>query len=326
MPKDFDADPSRYDLDAEAPRRTPPAAAPAGHDRHRRIRPPHADTAARQGPQAADPRPPRRPPSSAERAWYGHGYWTAGRFMVGTDDAYVQADFAVVAPKISGYVARVAAADNQAVRAGDPLVVLEDGDYRDALALAEAQLAAQQAAVARIDAQAAAAEASIAQARARVDAARRPRSPSRRRPRALPEPRPERRRHRPAAGGGRGRAGLGPGEPRRGRGRRRDRRGQPQGDRRAEGRGRGDDRRLRRLARQGRARPRRHRAPRALRRHRRQPLGRRRRPRRARQAAARRRAARRGLRRGELQGDPDRRARARHRRSICTSTPSPTAT
>ena len=72
--------------------------------------------------------------------------------MVETDDAYVQADFAVVAPKITGYVAAVPAVENRPVKAGDPLVVLEDGDYRDALALAEAQLAAQQAAVARIDA------------------------------------------------------------------------------------------------------------------------------------------------------------------------------
>ena len=46
------------------------------------------------------------------------------------------------------------AVENQPVKAGDPLVVLEDGDYRDALALAEAQLAAQQAAVERIDSQA----------------------------------------------------------------------------------------------------------------------------------------------------------------------------
>jgi membrane fusion protein (multidrug efflux system) len=104
-------------------------------------------------------------------AWFGYGYWTAGRFMVETDDAYVQADFAVLAPKITGYVAAVPAAENQAVKAGDPLVVLEDGDYRDALALAEAQLAAQQAAVTRIDAQARAADASVEEARARVEAA-----------------------------------------------------------------------------------------------------------------------------------------------------------
>jgi membrane fusion protein (multidrug efflux system) len=50
--------------------------------------------------------------------------------------------------------------------------VLEDGDYRDALALAEAQLAAQHAAIGRIERQAEAADASVTQARARVDAAK----------------------------------------------------------------------------------------------------------------------------------------------------------
>ncbi len=39
--------------------------------------------------------------------WYGYDYWTTGRFMISTDDAYVQADMAFVSPKISGYVASV---------------------------------------------------------------------------------------------------------------------------------------------------------------------------------------------------------------------------
>ncbi len=104
-------------------------------------------------------------------AWWGYGYWTVGRFMVNTDDAYVQADFSIIAPKISGYVASVPAVENTAVKAGDPLVILEDGDYRDALALAAAQLDAQNAAVARIDSQAAAADAGVVQAQARVEAA-----------------------------------------------------------------------------------------------------------------------------------------------------------
>ncbi len=104
-------------------------------------------------------------------SWFGYRYWTVGRYMVETDDAYVQADFAVIAPKVSGYVAAIPVRENASVKAGDPLVVLEDGDYRDALASAEAQLAAQTAAVRRIDAQAAAADAGTTQARARVDAA-----------------------------------------------------------------------------------------------------------------------------------------------------------
>ena len=45
--------------------------------------------------------------------WYGYDYWTDGRFMISTDDAYVQADMAFVAPKISGYIASVPVEENQ---------------------------------------------------------------------------------------------------------------------------------------------------------------------------------------------------------------------
>ncbi|MFT3973595.1 MAG: HlyD family secretion protein [Amaricoccus sp.] len=172
MPKDFEANPTHAQTKAEAPEThdAPPAAAS----------PSAAGTL--DAPAPDTPATPRRGRAKyllggvliaaiALGAWYGYSYWTVGRFMVSTDDAYVQADFAIMAPKITGYVAAVPAVDNQAVKAGDPLVVLDDGDYRDALALAQSQLASEQAAVARIDSQAAAADAATAQARARVDAA-----------------------------------------------------------------------------------------------------------------------------------------------------------
>src|SRR6476661_3130044 len=50
-------------------------------------------------------------------AWYGYDYWTTGRFMISTDDAYVQADMAFVSPKISGYVDQVKVSENQQVKA-----------------------------------------------------------------------------------------------------------------------------------------------------------------------------------------------------------------
>jgi membrane fusion protein (multidrug efflux system) len=174
MPKDFDANPPRYQPAAEAPDVAP--------------QPPQAEVAPARPADApadspAEPKPRRRGPRRAILGlvavlalggigWYGHDYWTVGRFMVETDDAYVQADFTVLAPKVGGYVAAVPVQDNAAVRAGEPLVVLEDGDYRDALRLAQAQLDAQQAALARIDSQAAAGDASIDEARARVEAAK----------------------------------------------------------------------------------------------------------------------------------------------------------
>jgi len=102
---------------------------------------------------------------------YGWHYWTIGRFEVSTDDAYVRVDFAILAPKTAGYVATVPAVANQAVHAGDTLVTLEDGDARDALAQAEAQLAVQEASIQRIQSQQAAAATSITQAEAQVTAA-----------------------------------------------------------------------------------------------------------------------------------------------------------
>ncbi|TPE53551.1 HlyD family secretion protein [Amaricoccus solimangrovi] len=104
--------------------------------------------------------------------WYGHDYWTNGRFLVSTDDAYVQADFAILAPKVTGYVASVPARENEHVKAGDPLVILRDGDYRDALNLAQSQLDAQLASVDRINRQAEAAKAAITQSEAKVTAAK----------------------------------------------------------------------------------------------------------------------------------------------------------
>ncbi len=104
-------------------------------------------------------------------AWYGYGYWTDGRFMISTDDAYVQADMAFVSPKISGYVAEVKVADNQHVKAGDPLFVVDDGDYRIAESQAEAQIATLSKTLDRIDAQITAARAALRQAQAQKVAA-----------------------------------------------------------------------------------------------------------------------------------------------------------
>ena len=36
--------------------------------------------------------------------WYGHDWWTNGRFMVSTDDAYIHADLTSLSAKVTGYV------------------------------------------------------------------------------------------------------------------------------------------------------------------------------------------------------------------------------
>ena len=103
--------------------------------------------------------------------WYGEGYWTHGRFMVDTDDAYVTADITLISSRIQGYVAEVPFRENAQVKAGDVLVRLDEGDYRIALDVAESRLATAGETLARIDAQTDAARAGVAQAEAMQDVA-----------------------------------------------------------------------------------------------------------------------------------------------------------
>lgn len=99
-------------------------------------------------------------------SWFGHEYWVNGRFMISTDDAYVQGDITNIAPKLTGYVAKVNVVANQHVKAGDVLVTLDGGDYKIAAEQAEAQIATQKLALVRFDAQIEAAQAALAQAQA----------------------------------------------------------------------------------------------------------------------------------------------------------------
>ena len=103
--------------------------------------------------------------------WYGHQWWTVGRFIESTDDAYVGGDVTVIAPKVAGFIAELAVTDNQAVHAGDLLVKLDDRDYRAALAKANAAVAAQEATLANLDATRRLQASMIAQAEAEVAAA-----------------------------------------------------------------------------------------------------------------------------------------------------------
>ena len=104
-------------------------------------------------------------------AAYGYNYWTVGRFIETTDDAYVGGDVTTMAPKVSGFITRVAVIDNQAVRKGDLLIKLDDRDYRAALARAQAAVAGQQATLAHLDATRRRQDALIREAQAGVVAA-----------------------------------------------------------------------------------------------------------------------------------------------------------
>ncbi len=74
-------------------------------------------------------------------AVYGGRWILVGRYLETTDNAYLQADNAVVAPKVAGYVTTVEVADNQTVAPGQVLARIDDRDYRIELAQSEADVA-----------------------------------------------------------------------------------------------------------------------------------------------------------------------------------------
>ena len=83
-----------------------------------------------------------------------------------TNDAYVEADFTLVAPRVAGQISDVLVDDNQSVKAGQLLVRIDDRDFRAALMSAQADVTAAMAAVANFDAEIARQPSLVEQARA----------------------------------------------------------------------------------------------------------------------------------------------------------------
>jgi membrane fusion protein (multidrug efflux system) len=106
----------------------------------------------------------------AVAAWYGWSWWTVGRFVQSTDDAYVGGEVTGIASKVPGFVQTVAVVDNQSVKAGDLLIKLDDRDYRARLARAEASVDAQNATLANLEANTRLQRAVIEQAGAEIAA------------------------------------------------------------------------------------------------------------------------------------------------------------
>ncbi len=80
-------------------------------------------------------------------AGLGYQYNAVWAHQESTDNAYVRADITPVAAKVEGYVAKLAVSDNERVKAGQVLMVIEAADYQARVAKAEADLANARAAV-----------------------------------------------------------------------------------------------------------------------------------------------------------------------------------
>jgi membrane fusion protein (multidrug efflux system) len=98
----------------------------------------------------------------------GLNWWTHGRFVQTTDDAYLHADQVTVAPKVSGYVEQVYVAENQTVSVGQLLVRIDARSYQAALAQQGAAIDARRADIALAERQLAQQDAAIDQSRAQL--------------------------------------------------------------------------------------------------------------------------------------------------------------
>ncbi|WP_374339554.1 HlyD family secretion protein [Leeia sp.] len=108
----------------------------------------------------------------------GLGYkWWHGNHYVSTDNAQIEGHIVPVLPKIGGYIDQISVRDNQLIKAGDVIAVLDIRDLQARLNQAEAELAAAQAAVGQkgqtgqIQAQISVAEANASAARANIQQA-----------------------------------------------------------------------------------------------------------------------------------------------------------
>ncbi|MBB5343817.1 HlyD family secretion protein [Tunturibacter empetritectus] len=109
----------------------------------------------------------------------GHwDFWKSNAVLQKTNDAYVTGDQIPLSTRVSGTVQRVGVQDYQMVKAGQPIVELDNSDYqasvdeaRAAISAARAELIANQDAKRAADANIDAAKASVEQAQAAADAA-----------------------------------------------------------------------------------------------------------------------------------------------------------
>lgn len=106
--------------------------------------------------------------------YFGFRWWE-GRNWEETDNAQVEGHVTPVLPRVGGFVAQVRVEENQQVKAGDTLLVIDDRDLRAKLEQANADLAAAEEQTAggggQAVAQAAAAQAQAGAARANIGAA-----------------------------------------------------------------------------------------------------------------------------------------------------------
>ena len=86
-------------------------------------------------------------------AAFGIHYWTIGRFIETTDDAYVGGDVTAMSPHVAGFIRTIYIPDNGLVKRGEIIMRLDDRDFRAAADHASAIVAQKQATLDSLQAQ-----------------------------------------------------------------------------------------------------------------------------------------------------------------------------
>lgn len=100
--------------------------------------------------------------------WFGISKYIHAKHHEETDDAQIAANISPVIPRVSGYVKEVRVEDNQRVKKGDTLVILDDRDLQIRLEQAEAALATAKSNLSAAKASTSAASANIGTTKATV--------------------------------------------------------------------------------------------------------------------------------------------------------------
>ena len=105
--------------------------------------------------------------------WYTAGHWDrwtgAARFET-TDDAFVAGDVTPLSARVSGNITEMPVNDFQIVKKGDLIAVIDPSDYQAQFDLAQANLAAAEAALANLENQRSVQEALVREAQSTIDA------------------------------------------------------------------------------------------------------------------------------------------------------------
>ena len=77
-------------------------------------------------------------------AWFGFSKYNHGQHHEETDNAQIEANISPVIPRVAGYVKEIRVKDNQLVKKGDTLLILDDRDLALKVLQAQAALATAQ--------------------------------------------------------------------------------------------------------------------------------------------------------------------------------------